>query len=55
MGLTRCGPFDKICLPSFGVSFGGFHRLPNIDINYIDQLDEKILGALRNGLEIKVG
>ena len=54
-GLTRCGPFDKICLSSFGGPFGGFYRVPHKDINYIDQLDEKLLGALRNGLEIKVG
>ena len=35
--------------------YGGFYRVPHKDINYIDQLDEKLLGALRNGLEIKVG
>ena len=35
--------------------FGGFYRVTNKDINYIDQLDEKLLGALRNGLKIKVG
>ena len=54
-GLTRYGPFDKICLSSFWVPFGGFYRVPNKDINYIDQLDEKLLGALRNGLQIQVG
>ena len=54
-GLTRYGPFDKICLSCFWVPFGGFYRVPNKDINYIDQLDEKLLGALRNGLQIKVG
>ena len=53
-GLTRCGPFDKICLSSFLVPFGGFYRVPNKDTNHIDQLDEKLLGALRNRQEIKV-
>ena len=52
--LTRCSPFDKICLSGFWVHFGGFYRVCHKDILYIDQLDEKLLGALRNGLEIKV-
>ena len=54
-GLPRYGPFDNICLSSFWVPFGGFYRLPNKDIKYIDQLDEKLLGALRNGLQVQVG
>ena len=54
-GLTRCGPFDKICLSCFWLPWGGFCRVPHKDLLYIDHLDEQLLCALRNGLEVKVG
>ena len=40
---------------SFWVPFGDFYGVPNKEVNYVDQLDEKLFGALWNGLQKKVG